>query len=214
MLVDPRSPVEQTNLVVAHRVGDLHLEPMQAARAERLGVGKVEEAAAEVVVDVGEVRGERVGTTAKVEIVREVEAAADERLSDLDLVVDVAPLGVQATPGPTALEPLLPPRRHRHLIRLARRRLRRVLEVRLALARRQLADPDVAVPRADDRREDFVVDPPRAAAEKVERGEDLVEVAGVGGRLEVEPLLDRLLDPQHARFTVSDDSGERTHTTR
>ena len=73
-----RFALVKARLVVAGHVGHVNLEPAETSFTERLRVREPKDAATHVVTDVRKVGRDRVGATAEVEVVREVELLVEE----------------------------------------------------------------------------------------------------------------------------------------
>lgn len=78
MLVDPFDPIVEIGFVVAVKIGDVDFEPTKASSAERFGFAECEKATAEIIADMVEMCWDWVGTTAEIEVMREIERIVQE----------------------------------------------------------------------------------------------------------------------------------------
>ena len=211
VLYELYSLVEAT-LIETAQVGQMDLQPPQAAFTERLSLCEEKESTRKVVTDVVQVRWDGVRPATEVHVVREIELVTQElrsdsrsqrtiredrtgatySTSDLDLVVDATPVRVIVR---LAFTPRLLPcqvYRPRFLICLAVLRLLRFRNI--IDHRRDLAHPFTRIPHLEDDVKNLSVDLPWSRAEDIQAGIDKLQISPFRGVLEVALLLLRVLE--------------------
>lgn len=76
--MDEFDTLVEGGFVVSVQVGQVNLEPAQAANSERLGLAEEEKATGEIVTDVVQMRWKGVCAATEVQVVWEVEGITDE----------------------------------------------------------------------------------------------------------------------------------------
>ena len=82
----------EARLVVAPDVGEVDTQPPVTRLAQRLGIGKLEQATAQIIANVIQVRRNRIRPAAEIHIVGEIKALIQETVGNFELVVDVTAL--------------------------------------------------------------------------------------------------------------------------